>query len=132
MVRRLAEAKRFSSKMRNHKAKVFRCAYHGKPHRSIYKDIDELYQLEAEETVSKGAMFVCNQFIHADFTYAFRGADRNWEGFYTSSDFEKRKWVYKIPLVEIVNILDLAVEDYPHQVSWRYDPGKKDFVVDTD
>ena len=131
MVRRLAEAGRFSSAMTLHKARIFRCAFHGKPHRLIYKDIEELYRLENEEPVSKGVAFVCNQFIHADFTFAYRGDDRNWEGLFTSSDFEKRKFLYKVPLSEIVKILELAVVDYPRNVSWRYDPEKEDWIVTT-
>ncbi|WP_171229875.1 hypothetical protein [Ruegeria sp. HKCCA4008] len=132
MVRRLAEANRFSSKMKNHKAKVFRCAFDGKPHRLIYRDIEELYKLDCEEPVTRGPMFLCNQFIHADFTYAYRGLDRNWEGLYTSSDYQKKKWVYRVPLIEIVKILELAAHDYPSRVSWRYDPEKEDFVISTD
>lgn len=114
--------------MKRHKARIFRCAFHGKPHRLIFKDIEELYRLENEELVYKGAAFVCNQFIHVDFTIAYRGEDRNWEGLYTSSDFEKRKFVYKVPLCEIVKILELAVVDYPHSVSWRYDSQKEDWI----
>lgn len=132
MVRRLAEASKFSSKMKQHKAQIFRCAFHGKPHRLIYRDIDELYRLEAEEAVSKGVAFVCNQFIHADFTFAFRGEDRNWLGLYTSSDFEKQKWVYQVPLSEVVKILELAVEDYPGTLRWRYDSEKDDWLIKTD
>lgn len=113
MVRRLAEAGKFSSLMMRHRAEVFRCAFHGKPHRLVFKDIHELYRLEVEEPVSKDVAFVCNQFIHAEFTCAFRGNDRNWLSLYTSSDFEKKKYIYKIPLPEIVKILDLAINDYP-------------------
>ncbi|MEO4045242.1 hypothetical protein AAFN47_26925 [Hoeflea sp. CAU 1731] len=132
MVRRLAEAGKFSSRFKNHQAKVFRCPFSGRPHRLIYKDIDELYELETEECVSKSAMFVCNQFIHADFTYAIRREDRNWDGLYTSSDFEKRKWIYRIPITEIIDILELAVEDEPTIISWRYNPDSEDWIVKTD
>lgn len=132
MVRRLAEAGKFSSKMKRHRAKIYRCAFQGKPHRLIYKDINELYRLEAEEGISRGVAFVCNQFIHADFTFAFRGKDRNWLGLYTSSDFEKRKFVYKVPLSEIVYILELAVKDYPGTIKRRYDSEKEDWVIETD
>lgn len=132
MVRRLAEAGKFSSKMKTHKVRVSRCAFHGKPHRMIYKDIDELYNLEVEEAVSKSVMFVCNQFIHADFTFAYRGKDRNWEGLYTSSDFEKRRWVYRVPVAEVRTVLELAITDYPSSISWRYDPQREDWEVETD
>ena len=118
--------------MKLHKAQIYRCSFRGRPHRLVYKDIDELYQLEDEEPISKGVAFVCNQFIHADFTFAYRGKDRNWDGLYTSSDFEKKKFVYKVPLAEIIDILELAVDDYPSSVSMRYDPKKEDWITDTD
>lgn len=132
MVRRLAEAGKFSSKMKNFKTRIFRCSFNGRPHRLIYKDIDELYDLETEEPVSKSVMFVRNQFIHANFTYAYRAEDRNWDGLYTSSDFEKRRWVYKVPLSEIRKVLELAVIDEPGRISWRYDPVKDDWEIETD
>lgn len=132
MVRRLAETGKFSSKMKKHKVRVFRCAFYGRPHRLVYKDIDELHNLEGEETFSTSVMFICNQFIHADFTYAYRREDRNWEGLYTSSDFERRRWVYKVPLAEIRAILELAVVDAPGHISWRYDPEREDWVSETD
>lgn len=131
MVRRLAEAGKFSSEMKNHRTQVFRCAFHSKPHRLIHKDIAELYRLENVETVSKDVAFICNQFIHANVTFAYRGEDRNWEGLYTNSDYEKRKFIYKVPLSEIIKILELAVIDYPHTVSFRYDSDKQDWIVTT-
>ncbi|WP_290779165.1 hypothetical protein [Hoeflea sp.] len=132
MVRRLAEAGRFSTKFKNHRAEIFRCAFNGKPHRLIYKDISELYELGIEQPIAKDAIFVCNQFIHANFTYAIRGEDRNWNGLYTSSDFEKRKWIYRIPLSEILKILELAVVDSPSRMRWRYDDQAEDWIVETD
>lgn len=132
MVRRLAEAGKFSSKMTTHKVRVFRCAFQGRPHRLIYKDIDELYNLGAEEAVSRDVMFICNQFIHADFTFAYRSDDRNWDGLYTSSDFERRRWVYKVPLAEIRAILEIAVVDAPSHISWRYDSEREDWIIETD
>lgn len=131
MVRRLAEAGKFSSKLRNHKALIYRCAFHGKLHNIFYKQIHELYNLEREEEVSKGVMFVCNQFIHADFTFAFRGVDRNWLGLYTSSDFEKKKFVYKVPVSEIIKILELAATDRANIQSIYYDPKKEDWIIET-
>lgn len=132
MVRRLAEAGRFSSKMKKHKVRICRCAFHGRPHRLIFKDIDELYNLAVKENVSRDVIFICNQFIHADFTFAYRREDRNWDGLYTSSDFERRRWVYKVPIAEIRSILELAVLDAPSRVSWRCDPEQEDWVVETD
>ncbi|NVK45172.1 MAG: hypothetical protein HWE33_02620 [Rhodobacteraceae bacterium] len=132
MVRRLAEAGRFSSKMRDHRVNLSRFRFNGRPHRLIYKDICELYDLSTEEAVFKDVGFLCNQFIHAGFTYAHRGGDRNWEGLYTSSDFEKKRWVYWVPITEIIKVLELAVLDYPSSMRMSYDADKEEWVVQTD
>ncbi len=132
MVRRLAESGKFSTKFKTHRAKVFRCIFNGELHRLRYKDIDELYDLNTEQPIQVSAIFICNQFIHANFTYAFRGIDRNWEGLYTSSDFERRKWIYKVPISEVVKILELAAVDMPSRSQWRYDSQAEDWIVETD
>ena len=85
--------------------------------------------LKTKSRYLKGSHSFATNFIHADFTFAYRGDDRNWEGLFTSSDFEKPKFLYKVPLSEIVKILELAVVDYPRNVSWRYDPQKEDWIV---
>ncbi|GLQ16572.1 hypothetical protein [Maritalea porphyrae] len=131
MVRRLAEDGKFSTKFKNHRAKILRFAFNGRPHRLRYKDLDE-YELENEQPILKGAIFVCNQFIHAHCTQALVKEDRNWAGLYTNSDFEKRKWIYFVPILEIVKILEMAVEDFPSSVTWRYDPVAEDWLSETD
>ncbi|WP_417246480.1 hypothetical protein [Celeribacter sp.] len=132
MVRRLVEAGKFSSKMRDHRVNLLRYRFNGRPHSLIYKDIDELYDLSTEEAVVKDVGFLCNQFIHADFTYALRGGDRNWDGLYTSSDFEKKGWVYWVPVAEIIKVLELAVLDCPSSLSMSYDADKEKWIVQTD
>jgi len=128
MVRRLAEAGKLSKKFINHRVKISRHAFIGEPHRLRYSDILELYDLQVEHPVAKGAMFLCNQFIHAHATYAFRDKDRNWKTLYTCSDFEMRKWMYKVSITEIVRILELAVQDVPERMEWRYDPKSDDWI----
>ena len=132
MVRRLAESGKFSSRMMTHKARLFRCAFRGESHRLIYKDIVELYELEVEEEIWRDVIFVCNQFIHADFTYAFRNEYRNWEGIYVSSDFQKRKWIYRIPVSEIKRIFEIAVVDRPSYIMLRYDASTESWIRETD
>jgi len=132
MVRRLAEAGKFSSRMSKHKVELYRSKFVGEHHRLRFGDVGELYRIDDEKKILKGVPFVCNQFIHADFTYAIQGSDRNWAGLFTSSDFEKRKWLYRVPLTEIVKVLELAVSDYPSAIFTRYDREKEDWIVETD
>ena len=63
--------------------------------------------------------------------YAFRQCDRNWGGIYTCSDFERKKYIYKIPISEIIKILELAGSDYPKTVTMTYSELKGDYVVKT-
>ena len=74
MVRRLAEAGKLSKRFKDHRAEVARCAFTGQPYRLRWKDVGELYELENESNVSKSAIFICNQFIHADFSLYYSRA----------------------------------------------------------
>ncbi len=137
IVRRLAEAGRFSPKIRKHKVKIYKCKPNvnsGSSNRSIplgpLIDISS-YQTEYEEKIHKDVIFVCNQFIHANYTFSYRGNDRNWQGLYTTSYFERNKGIYRVPLQEIVKLLDLAIIDYPTEVRVRFDTKKDDWVMET-
>lgn len=63
--------------------------------------------------------------------FAYRHNDRNWGGIYTCSDFEREKYVYRIPLSEIINILEVAGNDYPEKITMSYCESKDDYVVET-
>lgn len=132
MVRHLAEAGRFSSAMEKHSVQLYRCRFVGKPHHIIYQDISELYSLDVEEDVSKGVPFVCNQFIHARYTFATRDHERNWDSIYVSSDYDKKKYIYRVPVAEIIRVLKLATVDYPSRSTLRYDTAKEEWIRETD
>lgn len=86
---------------------------------------------DKEEPTKKDVVFVCNQLIHGGAMFAYRGKDRNWGGVFTCSDFERQKYVYRIPLSEILVILKTAAHDYPDTITWTYSPSKGDYVVET-
>ena len=94
-------------------------------------EYDELYDLDKEEAVSKNVNFLCNQLIHGGAMYAYREKNRNWGGIYTCSDFEREKYVYRIPLAEIIKILETSGHDYPDRISFTYSKSKGDYVVTT-
>ena len=90
-----------------------------------------MYNLDEEETVNQNTKFVCNQLIHGGALFAYREEDRNWGGLYTCSDFEREKFVYRIPIKEIITLLEIAGKDYPHSMSMTYCDKKGDYIIKT-
>ena len=131
MIRKLIESTKLSSKTTKYKAQIFRSPCVGKVNNLNFWDIGELYDLEKEESVSKNVNFLCNQLIHGGAMYAYREKDRNWGGIHTCSDFEREKYVYRIPISEIVKILEVAGNDYPETITRTYSKSKGDYVVKT-
>ncbi len=132
MIRKLIESTKLSTKTTKYQVHVFRSPCIEKINNRNFWDIGKLYDLEIEETVSKNINFICNQFIHGGAMYAYRKEDRNWGGIYTCSDFERQKYVYRIPINEIINILKIAGDDYPKITSMIYDESTKDYFIKSD
>ncbi len=131
MIRKLIESTKLSTKTTKYKAQIFRSPCVGKVNNRNFWDIDELYDLDKEESVTKNANFLSNQLIHGGVMFAYREKDRNWGGIYTCSDFERQKYVYRIPVSEIVKILEIAGNDYPETITMKYSESKGDYVVKT-
>lgn len=129
MIRKLIESNKQSSKTEKFKVKVFRSLCVKKVNNLNFYDIDNLYDLENEEVVSKDIIFICNQFIHGGATFACRDKNRNWKAIYTCSDFERDKYVYRIPVSEIIKILEVAGHDYASSISYQYDEAKEDYRI---
>tara|TARA_R110001592_G_scaffold29350_3_gene106490 strand:+ start:9192 stop:9722 length:531 start_codon:yes stop_codon:yes gene_type:complete len=132
MIRKLMESYKLSSKSFNYRAQIFRSPCVKRVTLRNFWCIDEVYDFEQEEKISKDIKFICNQFIHGGATFAYRGEDRNWHGLYTCSDFEKQKYVYRITVDEIRKIFELVGTDYPSTMKWTYCDEKEDYVVETD
>jgi len=132
MIRKLLESHKLSSKSKKYKASIYRAPIKiDKVHNLNYWDIDSAYDLVNEEKCKKSINFICNQFIHGGAIYAYRGKNRKWEGIYTCSDFERGKYIYKIPLEEIRNIFKIVGNDYPTKMSYIFSEEKGDYIVTT-
>lgn len=132
MVRKLWECGKFSSTTKKQRMKIFRCPNTKRANAINYWDIGEIYELPSEHAVSKSVPFVCNQFIHGGATFAYREDDRNWGGLYTCSDYERQKFIYRIPISEIISILLIAGNDYPSMIQMNYNPETSDYDIKTD
>lgn len=131
MIRKLIESNKFSNQTTQYKAKIYRSPCVGKVNNINFWNIDELYDINNEKPVTKNINFVCNQLIHGGAMFAYREKDRNWGGIYTCSDFERNKYVYRIPLEEIIKILIIAGNDYAVKVTMVYNEKKGDYDITT-
>ncbi|WP_227367400.1 hypothetical protein [Halomonas sp. M20] len=129
MIRKLIESNKHSKKFKTYKAKIFRSPCVNKVNNLNFYDISQLYDLENEEVTAKNIIFICNQFIHGGATFAYRNKVRNWEAIYTCSDFERDKYIYRIPVSVIIKILEFAGDDYAGSISYEYIQNKDDYKV---
>lgn len=127
IIRKLAESHKFSPKINNYNIKIFRHSCVKDVNNRNYMDIHEMYDLSREEEISKKPTFVSNQLIHGGAMFAYRADDGNWEGIYTCSDFERQKYIYRIPFSEVVSFLKKAGKDYPSEFALTYNPEKGDY-----
>lgn len=131
MIRKLYECHKFSSKTKKHTLNIFRSSCVKKVNNRNFHSIEELYDLDDEEEVKKDVIFLCNQFIHGGALFAYREIDRNWHGIYTCSDFERQKFIYRIPISEIIELLEIAANDYPSQMSMIWCDKIGDYKIST-
>ena len=129
-IRKLFETHKVSNESREYRAKVFFCAPSGEKITRLNASlIDEVYDLNIEKPVSKGMIFLANQMIHSCTMFAFREADRNWGGVYACSDYERNKKIYRIPIQELINMLELVGNDYQQGYTMTWDEKKNDYVI---
>ncbi len=128
----LDEQDKLSSKSSKYSAHIYRypCIISNVTYRN-YWDIDKIYDLNKEEKVYKKIRFLSNQFIHGGAICAYRNEDRNWGGLYTCSDYERAKYIYRVPIEEIRNIFQIVGNDYPHSMRIEFCKKKNDFIVET-
>lgn len=130
-IRKLFEAHKVSIKSRQYRAEVFCYQPTGKRLTKLNQwQIDEIYDLSIESKVRKSIVFLANQLIHSCTIYAYRDPDRNWGGIYACSDFERDKTIYRIPVQEIIQMLELVGNDYPSSVKMTWSKEHGDYFVE--
>jgi len=131
-IRKLFEANKVSSVSKTYKAEIFRYPVMAKKVSNInYWNIPELYDLTKKSKTEKNIVFVCNQLIHGGANYAYQNDERNWGGIYTCSDFERSKYIYQIPIEEIIAIFNLVGNDYPTQLIYTFNKEQGDYKIET-
>jgi len=133
MIRKLLESHKLSKKSKKYSSKIYASPIKNKKINNLnFWDIDSLYSLDNEVIKNKSITFICNQFIHGGAIYAYKNKQKKWEGIYTCSDFERSKFIYRIPLKEIIKIFNIVGKDYPMQMEYKYSESKDDYIITTD
>ncbi len=131
-IRELFDSHKVSSKSKEYQAEVFSYAAKSEEITRFNQwDIDEVYDLDNEIKVKKPIRFLANQLIHSVTIFAYRNKDRNWGGVYACSDHERNNTIYRIPISEIISILNIVGNDYPSSVTmlWNEEIGDYDIVT---
>lgn len=127
IVRRMLELRKVSS----HTAKMQLDVYSAPVTKSVTKinshRLEENYDWNSERAERKSVLYVCNQCIHAYLSYLDRGTDRNWSNLLVVSDFERNNLIWRIPFATIIQLFDVASNDWPHTVRMEFDPDLGDY-----
>lgn len=128
LVRALLERGKLSSKVQSHTVPIKRYPWNGKPVTILnFADVDELYDFSQGSDSAASINFISNQFVHARAIYASRDTTKNWSQVLLCSDFERKRAIYLLEVVEIQRIFHLVVED---DIAWMqlvYDPSIGDY-----
>jgi hypothetical protein len=113
-IRKLIEAKKISESVANKRITVKFHEWKGDPVTKMnWGDIDKLYHLDSAQSVTKGLIFFCHQFVHS---YIFvTSFDENdlLDGIFISSDRERRKALYFVQVRQVIDFFEQVGNDYP-------------------
>ena len=94
--------------------------------------IEENYDWPAEKQTQLPIRSACNQFMHFYLLELSRGKNRNWVNAFVVSDFDRLKYVWRVPVATIAFLFDQASKSYPHSIRATYDSEKTDYSVEVD
>lgn len=132
MIRKLSECYKLSSRTLEKRYKIYASKCIGKVNNKNHFDIEKLYDIESESAQTKSVKFISNQLIHSQTLFAYRNEDRNWGGLYVCSDLERSKYLYRIPIETIIDILITAANDHPELIRLCFNQKTNEFDISTD
>ena len=91
--------------------------------------VDKHYDFGKKAELKKDLVFVCNQVIHS-FVFEFEIlAKGSLAGILVSSDRERCKRLFRIPVGEVIRIFERTGNDYPHSMAAEFCEKRGDYVV---
>lgn len=130
VVRRLIELTKVSNAVRDFRMEVYSAPNRGKKVTRLNRgDVDELYDITNERKQTKKPLYLSNQFIHAYTNFVTRDESRNWDSMFVVSDFDRNDCIWRVPILTIRALFELAANDYVYSASLTYNPEKQDYDV---
>jgi len=129
-IRRLIEARKLSDITITHQLRVSAYSSFGKPV-TLYNwhNLDQLYDLDSGQPISRDVRFLCNQFIHS---YVFLPAFRengSLASILVASEYERSRSLYDVAVAQIIGLFELVGIDYPNESVSRFNKEKQDYDV---
>lgn len=82
--------------------------------------LDELYDFDKNIEETRDLRFVCNQIIHSFIFMSNENEDGGLGGILFTSDRDKDKKLYSLPIDLVINVFEIVGNDYPaHSVTVR-------------
>lgn len=130
IVRRMTELRKISDELSRSEIKVLKVPRKESNINLLnYWDINKHYEFEDCKEEVKKVEYVANQFIHSKISYLFRDETRNWKEFVIASDYENKKVIWIIPVIEIIKLFKKMGTDFPNRMDWKYNKKNKDFDI---
>lgn len=113
-IRKLIEAKKLSDEIFNIKIKSMKYPSTGTPVPLMnWHKIDKLYRMKKGKKDSIPLRKFCNLLIHSHVFHWEYDNKSNLHSILFSSDKTKNKFLYKVTISEIINVLNIVGNDYP-------------------
>lgn len=129
-IRKLIEARKLSDSVENQLIDTNLYSWRGKEVTRFNRDrVDELYNFDTVQSVTKDLMFFCNQFVHS-YVFIIAFDENNYvDGIFVSSDRERNKALYFIEVRKIIDLFEQVGNDYPRSVYMISDDRLRDYRV---
>tara|TARA_R110001583_G_scaffold100293_4_gene246204 strand:+ start:4431 stop:4817 length:387 start_codon:yes stop_codon:yes gene_type:complete len=125
----LVELKKVTDKTKNLMLEIQGCKPKTNVHFSNRFELEEYYDLNGENSYQRSAWYLSNQFIHSYTSLLARDQSRNWSEVFIFSDYDRNKFVWRVPISEIIRAFETCNEDWPHEIHMKYNDGKSDWDV---
>ena len=130
VIRKLVELSRVSKLTVDFEFNVFSCPFTGRSMSPIDRHgIEKSYSLDNESAVSKKMLYVANQFIHSSLLLITVDETRNWDSFYVVSDYDKKRFIWRIPVQQIAKAFKVASKDYLESFKYEYDKKHDEYGI---
>ena len=115
-IRKLIEAEKLSTATAQQRLSVRRYPPTGKPVTKMnWHHLEELFDLGNPTTESRDIEFICNVFIHSLVFLLLKDEhDRGLVGFLVTSDKQRKKGLFEVPLHTVLGVLRQVARDYPN------------------